>query len=48
MKRRTENDAAGSILALVVIFLALLVFCAWNDSRPVIEFTPEQIRSSQR
>ncbi len=45
---RKDNDATGSILALVLIGLAILVFCAWNDSRPVIEFTPEQIRSSQR
>ncbi len=45
---RKDNDATGSLVALIVIGLAILVFCAWNDSRPVIQFTPEQTRSSQR
>ena len=33
---RKENDATGSLVALVLIGLAILVFCAWNDSRPVL------------
>ena len=31
-----ENDATGSLVALVLIFLVILVVCAWNDSRPVL------------
>ena len=34
--RREENDAAGGLTVLVLIFLGILVLCAWNDSRPVL------------
>ena len=46
--RREENDAAGGLTVLVLIFLGILVFCAWNDSRPVIDFTPEQTTQQGR
>ena len=34
--RNNDSDANSSLTVLVLIFLALLVFCAWNDSRPVL------------